>query len=103
MAAEKLLEDKIRQFIASKGGYCEKIHGNEFQSGIADLLCCYKGRFIALEVKAPDGHASQLQIAKLKKVRKAGGIGEVIYRITQVEYILSCIDYGYIYMPGELK
>lgn len=60
------------------GAYVRKIHVSEFQSGgIADLLCCIDGFFVAIEIKMPgeeeDG-LSELQKTEAKAVDAAGGI-----------------------------
>jgi len=61
--------------------------------GCSDLLVCYRGRFLALEVKrdakekpTPD------QAAFMAAVRAAGGIGDVVWSIEQVASILDRID-----------
>lgn len=48
-------------------------------AGVSDLLACYKGRFIAIEVKAPGkrGNLSDAQARFLDAVEKAGGIAIV--------------------------
>lgn len=102
MAAEKNLEDALRLRIKMVGGWVGKIHGNEFQSGYPDLFVCYKGRFIALEVKAPGGYPTELQLKRLREFRAAGGIGEVIYNMDLLNDIIECVDRGEVWQERAL-
>lgn len=45
--------------------------------GISDILCCYKGRFVAIEVKRKGGKLSEHQERYLKDVNASGGLGFV--------------------------
>jgi Holliday junction resolvase len=47
-------------------------------SGVPDVLCCYKGRFIGIECKANGGKATALQIHNLISIEIAGGIALLI-------------------------
>lgn len=52
-----------------------KIHGNMYQeAGITDLLGCYKGLFIAIEVKQPGEEPEPIQRHFIKTIILAGGI-----------------------------
>lgn len=60
--------------------------------GVPDIICCYKGKFIAFEVKR-DGKqkASELQLYQIQKIEGADGLAYVVSSVEEVEYILSCI------------
>jgi Holliday junction resolvase len=47
-------------------------------SGVPDVLCCYKGRFIGIECKANGGRATALQLHNLNSIDIAGGITFII-------------------------
>lgn len=80
MALEKAYENKIKKYIKTIGGYCVKYHGNYYsESGTPDILACINGYFIAIEVKAPEGKATELQMEKIKMIRKANGLAYVVY------------------------
>lgn len=81
MAAEKLFENKVKAFLKSKGCWFVKYWGGgQFtKAGIPDILACYKGKFIALEIKAPTGKPSELQLYNIEKIKEAGGIAMVLY------------------------
>ena len=80
MGNEKVFENKIKNHIRDKGGYCVKYHGNAFSTnGTPDILACINGYFLAVEVKAENGKPSELQLAKIRGIRKAGGFAYVVY------------------------
>ena len=80
MAAEKNFENKIKKYLKDNGCYCVKYFGCSYStSGTPDILACVKGYFLAIEVKAQTGKPSELQLVKIKEIRKAGGFGYVAY------------------------
>ncbi len=81
MAAEKQFENKIKAYLKSKGAWLIKYWaGAQFtKEGIPDLLVCYKGHFIAIEVKAENGHPSELQLYNIRKIIEAGGHAFILY------------------------
>lgn len=81
MAKEKNFENKIKSFLKEKGCYFIKYWGGgEYtKAGVPDILCCCNGHFIGIEVKAPNGKPSPLQIHNLKKIDEAGGFGILLY------------------------
>ena len=48
------------------------------RSGVPDIICCYKGKFIAIECKAGKNKPTALQEKELAEIRSAGGIALVI-------------------------
>lgn len=92
---EGQLTSQIKNYLASKGAYCEKIFGGGYQaSGIPDILVCYRGLFIAIEVKSPThkGRASDIQKLKIRRIRECGGIAFITDNMEDVEYIFNSID-----------
>jgi hypothetical protein len=51
---------------------------------VADILGCYKGRLLAIEVKAPGGRLSDHQQVFMARVTKEGGIAIVAYSVDAV-------------------
>ena len=43
-------------------------------SGVPDVLCCYKGKFIGIECKANGGKMTALQIHNMNAIKNTGGI-----------------------------
>lgn len=52
---------------------------NMGRAGVPDLLVCYRGVFLGLELKMEKGRASAIQLRNLHNIRAAKGIG-VIFR-----------------------
>jgi Holliday junction resolvase len=48
------------------------------RSGVPDIVCCYRGRFLAIECKAGAGKTTALQDRELGLIKKAGGAQLVI-------------------------
>ena len=80
MTSEKSFENKIKRHLKECGCYRVKYHGNYFsENGTPDILACVNGYFLAIEVKAQTGTPSELQLAKIDAIRKAGGFAYVAY------------------------
>ncbi len=54
------------------------------RKGISDLLVCFDGRFIAIEVKRPGGRATHEQTQFIEEVEQAGGIGFIADNVGEV-------------------
>lgn len=79
-AQEKLFEEKIKNFLKSKGCWYVKYFANRMtKSGIPDILACVNGYFLAIEVKAPKGKPSELQYYHQDQIRESGGISIILY------------------------
>lgn len=79
MAEEKQFENKIKKILKDRGAWFLKTFSNGVQrAGVPDLIVCYKGTFMGIEVKAEKGVISPLQFRELDKIRKAGGVAFVV-------------------------
>ena len=77
---EKPFETKIRKFLEACGCYVFKVWGGGYQqAGVPDLIICVNGYFVAVEVKGERGKPSPLQIHNIDHIKKAGGVGLVLY------------------------
>lgn len=47
--------------------------------GVPDILACVNGHFVGIEVKAPNGKPSKLQLYNIEEIKKSGGIAMVLY------------------------
>lgn len=91
---EKTIENKIKAYLKSIGAYYFKHHGNQFsQVGVPDIIACYKGHFIGIEVKNETGKTSPLQDINLKMIQDAGGYSLVARSVEDVEWVIKDIDY----------
>jgi hypothetical protein len=79
MTPEGKVKDKVKITLATMGAYyCMPATGGFGNSGIPDILCCYKGRFIAIECKTGSNKPTRLQQAHLSEIELQGGIAFVI-------------------------
>lgn len=70
-----------------------KEHGGPYgTSGIPDIICCYKGRFLGLEAKLPGGKLTALQRRALEKINAAGGIGRRVESVDDVKAVIALAD-----------
>ena len=90
---EQDYQRKIIKYIESIGGYIVKVISAS-KKGVPDIICCYKGKFLAIEVKTPTTrrNTSELQKYNLKKVKEAGGLAIVAVEVEDIYPSLLVID-----------
>ena len=96
---EQKIQKEIKDFLISKGATVVKFNNSGIyregkyipthQSGVSDLLVCLKGRFIAIEVKRPNGRLTENQKAFLKQIEKSNGVALVATSVEDVKEALS--------------
>ena len=88
---EKKVKDKAVKILKSYGVYYffPATHGFG-RSGVPDIICCAKGKFIAIECKAGKGTTTALQERELQRIRDAGGIALVIDE-TNIEVVRTIL------------
>lgn len=57
--------------------------------GIPDIIICYKGRFIALEVKSPTGQVAEIQKLRISEIQNSKGRALVVRNLQQVKDLIS--------------
>lgn len=73
-----------------------KEHGGMYgYSGLPDIICCYKGKFLAFEVKTPKGKLSKLQEITIQKIKDANGNAYKVTCLGEVKQILRHLDTVY--------
>jgi hypothetical protein len=95
MKPETRLTNRIRGALKDHGGWWVKIHGSAFQTaGVPDLVGCYRGRFVGLEVKLPDDRSklSKVQGVMLLRIRNAGGVAKVVRSTEAALQVVREID-----------
>lgn len=91
---EKRTRTKIVKALNARGGHFEVTHGSPVVNrGRPDIIGCYRGRYIAFEVKRDAaGKPTELQKFTLEKIRRAGGIALLIYSVEQATAVIDRID-----------
>lgn len=97
MAQEKNFENRVKRYLESKGiyalgtprnkmtvppiGYWEKRWGGGSftKSGLPDMHIVVKGKSIDVELKAPKGKPSELQLFTIDQINTCGGCAMVLY------------------------
>ena len=95
--AEKDIVAAIRRYLATLGEdvFFWKEHGGAYgTSGIPDIICCCRGRFLGLEVKRPGGRLTPLQERTLARINAAGGIARRVESVEDVKTIIRQADGG---------
>ena len=62
------------------------------QPGSADLILCFGGRFVSLEVKGPRGKLTELQEGWARAVRLAGGVALVVRSVDELADALRRLE-----------
>lgn len=75
-------------FFPATGGYG--------RSGVPDVVCCYRGQFVAIECKAGNNKPTPLQEAEMAKIRQTQGFVLVVNEtnIADVQEVFTTIDKG---------
>ncbi len=88
---EKTITIQILKYLKAQP-YCFafKEHGGLYgTAGIPDIICCYKGHFVAFEVKTPEGKLSKLQEITIQRIKDAKGKA---YKVTSLEEVKEILD-----------
>lgn len=93
MPKETPLVERILDAYRNAGAYAVKIHGDQSQPRDVDVHACYKGRFIALEVKREHGlDATPAQKEVIRQVQRAWGYTAVAHDLREALDVLDTID-----------
>ena len=92
---EKDIVAAIRRYLGTLGEdvFFWKEHGGPYgASGVPDIICCYKGRFLGLEAKLPGGKLTALQERALERINRAGGIARRVESVDDVRDVIAQAD-----------
>lgn len=87
---EKTIVNSILKWLkAQPECFAWKEHGGQYgMAGIPDIICCYQGQFLALEVKQPGNKATKLQLETIHRIIEAKGQAYVVYSLDEVKQLL---------------
>ena len=92
---EKDIVAAIKRYLSTLGDdvFFWKEHGGPYGvSGVPDIICCYKGRFLGLEARLPGGRLTALQKRALERINRAGGIARRVESVDDVKAIIAQAD-----------
>ena len=94
MTPEAKVKKKVVDVIKKYDGYYFfPATGGYGRSGVPDIVCCYRGVFVAIECKAGTNKPTPLQEAEMAKIKKAQGFVLVVNEtnVHDVEILLRDI------------
>ena len=94
----------IKKYLFALGAdvFFWKEHGGPYgTSGVPDIICCYKGRFIGMECKLTGGRLTELQKRAITKINRAGGIARRVESVDEARAIIQQIDNELAGTPGK--
>ncbi len=82
---EAKIVSAIKKALVERGAWVVKTHGSPHLAGLPDILVCYQGRFIALEVKRPETRntVTPRQQHFLDAIAAAGGTTAVVTSVDE--------------------
>lgn len=104
MMLERDVVAAIRRYLISLGAdmFFWKEHGGPYgTSGIPDIICCYKGRYIGMECKLPGGRLTELQKRAIAKINRAGGVARRVESVADVQAIIQQLEKELAFQPGN--
>ena len=98
---EQDIQRKIIKYLESVGAYVVKVVASN-KSGTPDILACYRGIFLAIEVKRPETktNVSELQEYNIKKIKEAGGVAIVSWDLDAVKATIDNINSNLMVIGG---
>lgn len=85
-----IVRDILKYLNSLPGCFAWKEHGGMYgTAGIPDIICCYQGKFIAFEVKGPQGKPTKLQEKTIRDIQAAGGQAYVVRSVSEVQRIME--------------
>lgn len=103
MQPEARITKAIRLHLESIGAFVFKVHGGpQMMAGLPDLIACYKGYFIGIEVKQPGNGPSERQKFVMQQIKRAKGICIVATQVADVYEPVRVIDEHCDYLAALL-
>ena len=87
MTPEGKVKKKVTDILKKHGVYYFfPATGGYGRSGVPDIVCCFHGRFLAIECKANGNNPTALQTREMDKINEAGGMA-IVVRDTDYELL----------------
>ena len=95
MTPEGKVKKKVKEYLATTGAwYYMPVSNGMGRVGCPDILVCYKGQFLAFEVKPPGkrNNTTANQDREIAGINKAEGIAIVVDDVEQVKEVIDAKD-----------
>ena len=108
---ESKVKKKVVDVLKQYGAYFfYPVTGGYGRSGVPDIVCCWKGRFIGIECKTKGNVPTQLQMKNLLEIVEQGGVSLIIdetgigmFALLMDTWDQGVIPFGYISELTEIK
>jgi len=94
---EGKVKDAVKKELNTRGIWYFMPAANGFgKVGIPDIICCYQGKFLAIETKAPGKrhNTTPNQDARINEIRAAKGWALVVDDVEQVKEFLDDVRHN---------
>ena len=89
---EKQLQQKANIYIKQELPDAWVYHPRDFnRAGIPDMLLCWRGYFIAIELKIPRGTVSKIQAVTLAKILSADGLAQICWSMAELKDFIAIL------------
>ena len=89
---EGKVKNAIKKLLDTKGiWHFSPVSNGMGRHGIPDIICCWNGRFLAIECKAPGkrGNTSVLQDREIAAIKGANGLAVVVDDVEQLKELIN--------------
>lgn len=90
MPREQGIQKAIQDYLRDEGAFVFKVITAN-RNGIPDVIACYQGRFLAIEVKQPGKKLHPLQEMQLNRIQAAGGVAIMATSVDDVKKMLEVL------------
>lgn len=93
LGPEGRVKRDVKKFLQAKGAWhYMPVQNGMGRVGIPDFICCWEGKFYAIETKAPGkrDNATPNQLKEIQGIKLAGGVALVIDDVSQLVHVFTC-------------
>lgn len=99
MTPEGRVKHQVRQYLAKREvWYYQPVQNGMGVVGIPDFVCCWQGRFLAIETKAPGkrGQTTANQDRVLMQIHQHGGVALVVDDVAQLVPVFEGVHHDQV-------
>lgn len=78
MTPEGKIKERVKKLLKAYGIYYHMPVMNGMGAPTLDFICCYRGRYFAIETKAPGKKPTPRQLITIRDIEQAGGWAFVV-------------------------
>lgn len=90
---ENQLQAQVVRYLRRIPNLWYAVINDRHTSGIPDIIVCYKGHFLAIELKVGSNKPTALQRAQLQRIEQAGGDAIVAYSLAEVKDLINSFSH----------